>query len=116
MAVDIKSLTDQLLEQYKASILSEVANDAPDIIAAATSYIASGEQRLKDLAINSLNGELSYDFVVLRLKEEEVTLKDTLIGLEQMAASDLQTLIEKLIAIFENLLKTAILSLNPISL
>lgn len=115
MPIDIKSLTDQLFNDYKSSILTEVANDAPDIVAAANSYIVQGEQRFKDLALGILNKELTYDFVILRLREETITLKDTLIGLEQMAASDISSLVDKLIAIFESLLKTSIFNLNPIS-
>lgn len=115
MAIDIKDLVNQLTQEYKTTILSEVSTNSPDIMAAATSYISQGEERLKSLALGALNGELSYEFVVLRLKEEEITLKDTLIGLEQMVAADVTTLINKLIAIFETLLKNAILSLNPIS-
>lgn len=114
MSVDITELANQLVSDFKNSVLESVTSNSPDIIAAATSYAASGEQRLKDTAINALNGDLSYSFVVLRLKEEEITLKDSLIGLEQMAASDITTLVNNLIGIFEGLLKTAILSINPI--
>lgn len=112
MSVDITALATELVKQFKNSVNESVTSNSPDIIAAATSYAANGEQRLKDTAVNALNGDLSYSFVVLRLKEEEITLKDSLIGLEQMAAADITTLVNKLIGIFEGLLKTAILSLN----
>lgn len=113
MSLDITVVSNELVTDFKDSILASLASDAPEIIAAATAYVTDGEQRLKDLAINTLNGDLAYDFVVRRLKEEETTLKDALIGIEQMIASDIQALVSNLLSIFENLLKTAILSINP---
>lgn len=110
---EIKTLADQIFEQYKSSILQALTTNKPDLIAAGMSYIAKAEQRLKDEAVAAINGDLDYAFVVRRLKEEETTLKDALIGIEQMLAADIQVLINNLVMIFENLLKSAILSLIP---
>ena len=113
MGIDITGLANTVVSDFKQSVLTAIADDAPAIIEAATAYIADGEQRLKDLAVNALNSELAYDFVVRRLKEEATTLKDALIGIEQMIAADIQSLVNNLISIFENLLKTVILSITP---
>lgn len=110
---DIKTLADQVYQDFKQSVLTAITQDVPAIVEAATAYVAEGEQRLKDLAINTLNGELAYDFVVRRLKEEATTLKDALIGIEQMIASDIEALVQNLLSIFENLLKSVILSIEP---
>jgi len=111
--MNITVLVNQLISDFKQSIFAVLTKDAPAIIAAATDYVAEGEQRLKDLATNALKGDLAYDFVVRRLKEEEITLKDSLLGIEQMTAADIQNLVNNLITIFENLLKSTILSINP---
>lgn len=114
MSVDITQLADQLIAEYKQETLAAVADSAPDIVSSVIEWGNAAEQRLKDTAINTLNSELPYDFVVRRLKEEEITLKDTLIAIGQMVASDIQSLATKLINIFVELLKSAILSLSPI--
>jgi hypothetical protein len=111
--IDLQSIVDQIYNSFKQDVLTAVTNDLPAIVTVATGYVANEEKTLKDLATGALSGDLAWDFVVRRLKEIETDLIDSLISIEQIVASDIQTLVDNLITLFENLLKTAVLSINP---
>lgn len=111
--MDIKTIVAHLIEDFNQSILSAVTQDLPAVKDAAKAWALEGKDRLTHLAENTLNGELQFDFVVRRLKEEEVTLKDALIGVEQMLAADIEALATKIISGFEGLLRKTILEIEP---
>lgn len=111
--INIQSIVDQIYNSFKQDVITAIANDAPAIISVATGYVANEEKTLKDLATGALSGELAWDFVVRRLNEIKTDLIDSLISIEQIVASDIQTLVNNLIALFENLLKSAVLTINP---
>ena len=111
--INIQSIVDQLYNSFKQEVLTAITSDAPAIITVATGYVANEEKTLKDLAFGVLNGDLKADFVIRRLNEVKTDLIDSLISIEQIVASDIQVLVNNLITLFENLLKTAVLSINP---
>ena len=111
MSINITAITDTIYANFMQEVLATVSNESPKIIAVAMSYGVGVEKGLKDLAIGALNGELSFDFVVRRLEELKTDFFAALISIEQIIASDVQSLVNKLISFFEGLLKSAIISL-----
>jgi hypothetical protein len=112
MSIDIKTSAGQIFNTFKSFVLTTVANESPEVIEAAGSFVADEEKGLKDLAEEALNGNLSYSFVIKRLEELKTDFVDALIAIEQIVASRIQSLINSLINMFENLLKSALLSLQ----
>lgn len=112
-SINIQSIVDQIYNSFKQDVITTVTTDLPSIISVAESYVSNEEKTLKDLATGALSGDLAWDFVVRRLKEIEIDLIDSLISIEQIVASDIQTLVNNLITLFENLLKSAVLTINP---
>lgn len=113
MSIDIKALADNVIIQFKNAVISTVTTDSPALIAVATSYIIDEEKTLKDLVSGTLSGELAADFLIRRVNDVKEDLINSLLSIEQILASDIQTLVNKLITIFENILKAAVLSFTP---
>jgi hypothetical protein len=110
--MDIQKLIKDILATFTQSVTVAVAGYAPEIVNSAKAYVTEGEERLAKLATGALSGELAYDFIVRRLKEEVTTLKDALIGVEQQAANDVQTLANNLIGVFREKVDTEILNIQ----
>jgi hypothetical protein len=111
--MNIQSIVDDLYSAFKQAVLTAVTKNTPALIDAASGYLSNEEKTLKDLASGVLNGELKADFVIRRLNEVKQDLVASLISLEQIIASDIEVLVNNLILLFEDLIKKAVLSINP---
>lgn len=95
-----KSLTDILLGIFD--------QNKPAVMKAVEGYIVDSKDRLTNLAEGAVSGELSYSFVVKRLKEEAVNLKDYALSIGEIIASDVQDIVNKVVAIFQFALNDAL--------
>lgn len=111
---DIKNIAADVYEGFKSEVLTAITTDAPALVAVSLQYLKDEEKSLLDLAENSINGNLTWDFVVRRLNELRVDFVNTLLSIEQIFASFIQRLVTRLIAFFENLLKAAVMELKVI--
>jgi hypothetical protein len=98
-----KSITDILLGIFD--------QNKPTVIAVVDGYIADSKGRITNLAQGVVSGELSYAFVVKRLKEEAVNVKDYALSIGEIIAADIQSIVNKIVAIFQNALND-ILGIN----
>lgn len=108
LTLNIETLADQLYATFKTSVLTTVANGVPELISVATEYVKGEEKLLKDLGVQFLNKQIDLPFLEERLKEVKTDFIDSLISLEQIIASDIQTLVNSLIDMFANLLQAAL--------
>jgi predicted amino acid-binding ACT domain protein len=99
---------DQVLSTMKRILLTVFNQDKPAVVAAVDGYIADSKERLSNLAVGAISGELSFKFVTERLKEETVNLKDQMLSVGEIIASDLQEVINKAVDIYEGAIKNAI--------
>lgn len=111
MSLNITAITETIYANFMQEVLSAVATDSPKLIAVAMTYGVGVEKGLKDLAAGALSSELAFDFVVRRLEELKTDFFAALISIEQIIASDIQALVNRLITFFEGLLKTEIINL-----
>ena len=95
-----KSLTDFLMGIF--------AKNKPAVAAAINGYIADSKDRIMHLAEGAAKGELSYSFVVERLKEEAVNIKDYLLSVGEILAADIQEIANKAIDIFQHAINDSI--------
>lgn len=109
--IDIQAVLDLM----KNSLLVFVNSKKPEVINAATGYFEQGKERLTQLAQDMLSGELSYKFGVERLKEEKENVIDQLLSIEQMVASDIQEIANKVVDIFRNAIDGVIGGLQGIN-
>lgn len=113
MALNIITLADQLYSSFKISVLTSVANASPVVLGVATTYVLDEEKTLKDLAITFLNKEIDMNFLLDRLKDVKQDFITALISIEQIIASDVQSLVDSLINIFTSLLTAALSVIKP---
>lgn len=105
--INVTSVVDQI----KTLLLAQFNSDALEVKTAVIGYAADAEVRFKNLAEGILlpEGEnLSYSFVVARLKEEPMIIKDQFLSVTQMVGADLQDIANKAVDILEVALKGAI--------
>lgn len=104
-------------EQISASlsnILLGIFNqNKPAVIAAVNGYISDSKDRLQHLAEGAAKGELSYREVIDHLKEEAINMKDYLLSIGLIIASDIQQIINKAVDIFQFALNSAIGAYTP---
>lgn len=104
MNIDIQSVLDEI----KKLLLNSISNNSPKVKKVVLGYVADAETRLSNLAEGALSGELSYQFVVERLQEETINVRDQLISVGEIIGANLDELAKAVVAIFENALKNAI--------
>lgn len=113
MALNITTLADQLYSSFKLSVLAAVSNGLPAVVGVATTYVVDEEKTLKDLTITFLNKEIDLPFLLNRLKDIKQDFITALISIEQIIASDIQSLVDSLINIFTSLLTAALSVIKP---
>lgn len=110
--INIPVLADQIYSAFKLNVLTAVSNGVPQLKSVATTYVLDEEKLLKDLGIQFLSGQIDETFLLERLKETQEDLENSLISVEQIAASNIQKLVTNLIGLFSNLLISTLSSIN----
>jgi hypothetical protein len=80
----------------------------PAVVSAVNQYISDSKDRITHLAEGAASGELAYSFVVERLKEEAVNIKDYLLSIGEIILSDVQQIVNDTVDIFQKALNEAI--------
>lgn len=100
----IKKVLDAMINLLKGYY----GGSSSTVIAVLEQYGANAEKRLSDLAKAALSGQASWAFVAARLKDEASNIKNELLSVEQIVATDAQELINDAVAIFETALKNSL--------
>lgn len=95
-----KSLTDFLLAFF--------TENKPAVITAVNQFVTDSSERITGLAESAAKGQVSYTFVVERLKEEAINLKDYLLALGEIIAADIQQIINKTVDTLQTAINQAI--------
>ena len=101
---------DEIGDAMIAILESIFQNEKAEVLVALTGYINDQKTDLMNLADGAISGELSYAFVIKRLKEKAITIKDYLLSIAQILATDIMAIVNKAIAIFQFALDDAIVS------
>lgn len=112
--MDIKILADQIYSAFKLSVVTAVSGAAPKVVSVSAEYLVNEEKTLKDLGITFLNGDIDADFLKRRLGEVKEDLINALLSIEQIIASEIKSLVDSLISIFEGLLSAALSAIKSI--
>lgn len=100
MKIDIESVLDTMKKIFSDTI--------PEVSRVVNEYLADSKERLSNLAEGAISGELSYAFVIKRLKEEPVTMKNYLLSIGQIISASFEKKITDAISLFESEIKSAI--------
>ena len=103
MKIDI----DSVLSDMKRLLLT-LADFRPAVAQAVNGYIGDAKERLSNLAEGALSGQLSYPFVIARLKEEPTNVKNQIFSIGEIIAADVEETVNRAVDIFENALKDVI--------
>lgn len=99
-------------DEIKGSLITFLTGifnqNKPAVIEAINTYIAESKTRIAHLAEGAASGELSYSFVTERLKEEAVNIKDYLLSIGEIIASDVQEIVNKAVDIFQHAINDAL--------
>jgi hypothetical protein len=112
--MEITILSDQIYSAFKVSVQTAVSSAAPKIISVSASYLVNEEKTLKDLGTTFLSGEIDVDFLKRRLEDVKTDLINALLSIEQIIASEIESLVNSLINIFEGLLSAALAAIKSI--
>lgn len=106
--LDIKQLIEQTLQQIKTALSTEIANSTPVVMSVVAEYVADAKTRLTHLIEGALSEELSYKFIIERLQEEPTNVKNQLLSIAHIVATDLDQLAGKIVDILRQALEDAI--------
>lgn len=99
-------------DEIKSSLIAFLTGifnqNKPVVIEAINGYISDSKERITHLAEGAASGELSYAFVTERLKEEAVNIKDYLLSIGEIVASDVQEIVNKAVDIFQHAINDAL--------
>ena len=101
---------DEIGDAMIAILESLFQNEKAEVWVALTGYINDQKTDLMNLADGAISGDLSYAFVIRRLKEKVITIKDYLLSIGEMIAADIVAIVNKAVDIFRFALNDAIVA------
>lgn len=99
---------DQIGQSIKDILINIFDQNKPEVITIVDGYITDSRGRLLHLAEGAAKGELSYKEVLDYLKKEATVMKDYLLSVGLIIASDIQAIINKAVDIFQFAINDAI--------
>lgn len=97
-------------EKIKARLQAEANAQTTEGIRSSEEYLADFKKRALNLADGIATDQLPYAFVVRRLKEEEINLRDHILAVASGAAADAETLAKDVVTEFKTFLEDQIIA------
>lgn len=104
--MDLQSTMNNLYSSFAGEVVTEIGTDSKELLKAGAIMLSDSKSEFFAIGLAVLNKEnpMSYAEAKLKLIQVGKNIVASFETIEQIIASDIQSLVTKIIAIFENLL------------